>query len=128
MSDSPSTPPGENDAVTTMIDKVKPVLQNITFGAVVGYCSGVAMKTMGQLMAVTIGIGFIGVQLVVGLEYVEVDWEKLKIDFVKKVDTNEDGKLDTADVKVWWKKLLKLLTHKIPSAGGFTVGFLYGAT
>ena len=37
-----------------------------------------------------------------------------------------DGKLDVEDAKAWWRKVKALLTHKVPSAGGFSLGFLYG--
>ena len=43
-------------------------------------------------------------------------------------DANKDGVLDGEDVKEWWKRLKKLLTYKLPSAGGFSLGFLYGVS
>jgi uncharacterized membrane protein (Fun14 family) len=116
----------KKDLVEQAIEKAKPILQNLGFGAVVGYCSGIAMKKVGKLLAVTIGIGFIGLQTVVSLGYITVDWEKVKVSFVKSVDTDGDGKISTADYKVYWQKVKKVLTHKIPSAGGFSFGFLYG--
>jgi uncharacterized membrane protein (Fun14 family) len=116
----------KKDLVEQAIERAKPILQNLGFGAVVGYCSGLAMKKVGKFLAFTIGVGFIGLQTVVSLGYITVDWEKVKVSFVKSVDTTGDGLLNTDDAKVYWQKLKKLLTNKIPSAGGFSFGFLYG--
>jgi uncharacterized membrane protein (Fun14 family) len=116
----------KKDIVEQAIEKAKPILQKLGFGTVMGYCSGIALQKVGKALAITIGIGFIGLQTVVSLGYIQVDWEKVKIDFVKRVDTTGDGKLDADDAKIYWQKLRKLLTNKIPSAGGFSLGFLYG--
>lgn len=116
----------KKDYVEQAIEKAKPFLQKLGFGSVMGYCSGLAMKKVGKALAVTIGVGFIALQTVVSLGYIEVDWNKLRLDFVKKVDKTGDGKLNADDAKVYWQKLRALLTNKIPSAGGFSLGFLYG--
>jgi len=39
-----------------------------------------------------------------------------------------DGELTVSDAKVYWEKAKKILTLNIPSAGGFTMGFMYGLT
>ena len=38
-----------------------------------------------------------------------------------------DGKLDMDDAQIHWANMQKILTNKIPSAGGFGAGFLLGA-
>jgi len=116
----------KKDLVEEAIEKAKPILQKLGFGAIMGYCSGIAMYKVGKALAVTIGVGFIGIQTIVSFGWIEVDWVKLKIDFIQKVDTTGDGLLSADDAKVYWQKLKKLLTNKIPSAGGFSMGFLYG--
>jgi uncharacterized membrane protein (Fun14 family) len=116
----------KKDLVEEAIEKAKPILQKLGFGAIMGYCSGIAMHKVGKVLAVTIGVGFIGIQTIVSFGWIEVDWVKLKIDFIQKVDTTGDGLLSADDAKVYWQKLKNLLTNKIPSAGGFSMGFLYG--
>ena len=109
-----------------VLDRAKPILANIGFGGVMGYCSGVAFQKVGRALAVVIGTGFVGLQLATGLGYIEVHWDKM-VDHAKlTMDVNKDGKLNTDDAKEWWKRLKKILVHKIPSSGGFSVGFLYG--
>ena len=116
----------KKDAVETALDTLKPILSNLSFGAVMGYCSGTALKKVGKALAVVIGVGFIGLQTAVSAGYIEVNWENVRVTFVNKIDTTGDGKLDFEDAKTYWKMLKKLLTNKIPSAGGFSLGFLYG--
>ena len=43
-----------------------------------------------------------------------------------KYNKTGDGKLDIDDAQVHWQNMQKVLTNKIPSAGGFGAGFLMG--
>uniref|UniRef100_A0A7S0F743 EF-hand domain-containing protein n=1 Tax=Craspedostauros australis TaxID=1486917 RepID=A0A7S0F743_9STRA len=114
------------DAVEAAIDKVKPLIAKVSFGGVMGFCSGYAMKKVGKAVAVTIGLGFFGLQSAAYLGYIDVNWNKIVSDAVKPLDATGDGKVDAEDVKVYWKKLKSLLVNGLPNAGGFSVGFLYG--
>ena len=58
--------------------------------------------------------------------YVSVDWKQVQDDAIAKVDVDGDGELTVADAKHYWKKVKKILTYNVPSAGGFSLGFLYG--
>mmetsp|Transcript_15051 Transcript_15051/g.42487 ORF Transcript_15051/g.42487 Transcript_15051/m.42487 type:complete len:127 (+) Transcript_15051:137-517(+) len=114
------------DAVETALDKLKPVLAKVSFGGIMGYCSGLALKKVGKAVAVVIGMGFFGVQTAAYMGYIEVNWSKVVADAVKPLDTTGDGKVDMEDVKTYWKKLKKILMNGLPNAGGFSLGFLYG--
>ena len=46
----------DDDAVAQAIEKAKPLLSNMTFGGIVGYCSGAAAKKLGKALAVAGGI------------------------------------------------------------------------
>lgn len=116
----------KNDPVETAIEKLKPVLANVGFGAVMGYCSGYALKQVGKAMAFVIGIGFVGLQTAAATGYIQVDWSKVKDDVSKKIDSTGDGVIDAEDAKKWWQSFKKIMTNKLPSAGGFSLGFLYG--
>uniref|UniRef100_A0A7S1Z4Q8 Uncharacterized protein n=1 Tax=Trieres chinensis TaxID=1514140 RepID=A0A7S1Z4Q8_TRICV len=117
-----------SDAISKALDKMKPAMSKMTFGAFVGYCSGVAAKKVGKAIAAAIGMGFIALQGAVYTGYVEVDWKKVQNDAVTKIDTDADGKITIDDAKTYWQKLKKILTNKVPDAGGFSLGFLYGVT
>jgi hypothetical protein len=42
------------------------------------------------------------------------------------VTQDGDGKLTVEDAKTYWSKVKKILTKNVPSAGGFSLGFMYG--
>jgi len=52
----------ENDPVNQMLDKLRPHVAKLTFGSLVGYCSGAAAKKIGRALAVICGLGFIAIQ------------------------------------------------------------------
>lgn len=52
----------ENDPVNQFLDKVRPHVAKLTFGSIVGYCSGAAAKKIGRALAVLCGLGFIAIQ------------------------------------------------------------------
>jgi len=52
----------ENDPVNQLLDKVRPHVAKLTFGSIVGYCSGAAAKKIGRALAVLCGLGFIAIQ------------------------------------------------------------------
>mmetsp|Transcript_17067 Transcript_17067/g.21267 ORF Transcript_17067/g.21267 Transcript_17067/m.21267 type:complete len:154 (+) Transcript_17067:96-557(+) len=114
------------DAVSEAIQKYKPAITQIGLGGVVGYCSGCAAKTIGKAIALLSGVVFIGVQSAVYTGYVDVDWDKVKEDVIEEIDTDGDGEITTSDFLTYWRKLKKILTNKVPSASGFSLGFLYG--
>lgn len=116
----------KKDAVEVAIDKLKPVLSNVSFGAIMGYCSGTAMKQVGKVMAFLVGIGFIGLQSMAHYGYIQIDWMKVKESAKKTIDSNGNGSLDSEDLKAYWKSFKAILTNKVPAAGGFSLGFLYG--
>lgn len=94
---------------------------------VMGYCSGLAFRKASRAAAVVIGVGFMGLQGVKSLGYIDVDWNKVKQDAIKPLDANEDGVLDEQDAQIWWKKSQTILKDGVPGVGGFSAGFLLGA-
>ncbi|KAG7355793.1 FUN14 family protein [Nitzschia inconspicua] len=115
------------DVVKQYIEKNKDALSQISFGGVMGYCSGLAFRKASRFAAVIIGAGFMGLQGAKSLGYIEVDWNKIKDDAIKPLDANKDGKLDADDAQIWWQKSQVVLKDSIPGAGGFSAGFLLGA-
>ncbi len=52
----------KEDPLSQIIEKAKPHISTLTFGSVVGYCSGAAAKKVGKALAVLAGVCFIAVQ------------------------------------------------------------------
>ena len=74
------------DPMEKAIDKMKPILAQLSFGSVMGYCSGMALKKVGKAVAFVVGIGFVGLQTAVSMGYIDVDWSKVKNDALKPLD------------------------------------------
>lgn len=115
-----------SDAMAIAFDKAQPIVAKISFGSLMGFCSGYALKQVGKVAAVVLGAGFIAVQAAVSYGYIQVNWDRVKGDAIKKVDTDGDGKLGADDMKVYSEKLKALLTANLPNSGGFSLGFIYG--
>jgi uncharacterized membrane protein (Fun14 family) len=76
----------KDDPFVDALDKITPYARKVTFGSVVGYCSGVAAKTIGKMVAVALGLGFIAIQSAVHSGYVTVDWDKIQRHAVAQID------------------------------------------
>jgi len=116
----------KDDAVVAILEQARPVALNASFGSFMGFCSGVALKKTGKAVAYLVGITFVALQVASAFGYVSVDWKKIQDDAVKKLDQTGDGKFDQEYAKKIWVRVKSLLTTGLPSAGGFSVGFLYG--
>jgi FUN14 domain-containing protein 1 len=77
----------KEDPVEAALDKLKPMLQQLSFGSFMGYCSGMALKKVGKAVAFVIGAGFVGLQGAAYCGYIDVDWIKIKDDALKPLDT-----------------------------------------
>jgi uncharacterized membrane protein (Fun14 family) len=74
------------DPVERAIELAKPLLAQLGFGGVMGYCSGMAMKKIGKAVAFGVGVIFIGLQAAASTGYITVDWAKISDDTIKKID------------------------------------------
>lgn len=75
------------DAVESALQKATPFLSNITFGGLMGFTSGYALKKVGKALAVVVGVAFIAMQGAVYGGYLDINWAKIKDSSVQKVDT-----------------------------------------
>ena len=76
----------EKDPMERAMELAKPMAAQISFGSVMGYCSGTAAKKIGKAVAFAVGCIFIGLQAAVSTGYIEVDWAKIQTDTVGKLD------------------------------------------
>lgn len=113
------------DEVDNYIKSLRPVLEQLGFGGLMGFCSGIALKRVGQIAAYCVGFGFIGFQAVkyyTGSKQL-VDLDKLKSKVEEKIDQDGDGKFGTSDLLIIWNKFRNIMTDNLPNAGGFSGGF-----
>ena len=76
-----------------ILEKARPIAANVTFGGLMGFCSGFALKKTGKAIAYLVGITFVALQIAVAYGYINVNWAKIEDDTMKKLDqVRKDGR------------------------------------
>ncbi|TDH67753.1 hypothetical protein CCR75_005316 [Bremia lactucae] len=119
-------PAKKGDSFEQMIDVVLANCGGLTLAGGLGFCSGYALKQVGKAAALAVGIFFIVGQAAAYSGYIEINWGKVQKDMNKQVDHNGDGKIDSKDVKLWYRKLYTILKKNLSSSAGFSTGFALG--
>lgn len=119
-------PKKNNNPVEKIIDVVLSNCGELTLAGGLGFCSGYALNQVGKAAAMAVGIVFIIAQTAAYNGYIDIKWGKVQKDMIAKVDPNGDGKIDSEDVKLWYRKLLKIMKTNLPSSAGFSSGFALG--
>lgn len=97
---------------------IQPYLGQLTFGGLAGLATGFAIKAVGRMVAIALGLLFIAVQILVYLGYLQVDWLRLQRDV--------EPLLQQDKVEGMWNSLLSLLTQNLPFGGAYIAGLLLG--
>lgn len=117
---------GQNDPVARAIKAAAPLMAKLGFGGVLGYCSGYALRTVGKMAAVAIGVSFCGLQYLQYKGYIKIDYGAVEKVAEKSLDMDGDGKFDSSDLLIMWASVKTVLMHGLPSAAGFLPGFVIG--
>mmetsp|Transcript_14128 Transcript_14128/g.21300 ORF Transcript_14128/g.21300 Transcript_14128/m.21300 type:complete len:207 (-) Transcript_14128:78-698(-) len=120
--------PGSGDeAMSAALQAVGPIVGKLGFGGVMGWTAGYAAKKIGKAAAFGTGCLFILFQGMAYAGFIEIKWGAIEEKVEAAMDLDGDGKVDAKDAMVAWTKYIKpMLTHGLPSAGSFTLGFLGG--
>ncbi len=100
------------------IEMLAPVLGQLTFGALAGFAAGYALKKIGKIAAVALGLFFIAIQLLAYYGLVEINW--------LQIQASVDPLLRPESLQALWDDVLELLTLNLPFAGAFIPGLLVG--
>jgi len=95
-----------------------PYLGQITFGGLAGYAVGYALKKVGRLLAIALGLLFVALQLLAQAGYVEVDWTRIQRDV--------EPLLQQPALRNLWDRLLATLTFGASFVGGLVLGLRAG--
>eukprot|EP00976_Prorocentrum_cordatum_P107634 1194676-Prorocentrum_minimum.AAC.6 len=82
----------------TLAENALPCGKEIGLGLVMGYASGVALRTVGRALAVFVGGSFIFIQSLASSGYIQVDWKKVESSYKSLLDVDEDGELREVSV------------------------------
>jgi len=97
-----------------------------TFGTAMGFCSGYLVKKAGKIAALTVGAGFVVLQVLEHNGYISISWNKVEGEYIRQLDLDRDGVVGVGDAKVAVNKIVKYLGGKWQMNGGFAGGFLLG--
>jgi uncharacterized membrane protein (Fun14 family) len=100
------------------LEQFMPYLGQLTFGALAGFAVGYALKKVGKVLAVALGLFFIVLQVMVHYGFVTVDW--------LRVQETVDPLLGEETLNQAWRSLVGLLTANVPFAAAFIPGLLLG--
>ncbi|OQR99714.1 hypothetical protein ACHHYP_04872 [Achlya hypogyna] len=98
----------------------------ISWGFMMGACSGFALKKVSKVGAVMIGCAFMAMQTASYYGYLDVNYKKLERDITDMLDFNKDGKFDSKDIEAMYKKMMNVLEFSLPAGSGYAAGFLIG--
>lgn len=91
------------------MEALQPYIGQITFGGLAGFVAGYALKKVGKLTALVLGLFFIGLQVMAYYGFVEIDWTRIQ--------ASVDPLLGQEQLRSAWQRLLDVLTYNAPFAG-----------
>lgn len=95
-----------------------PFLQQLTFGGVAGFAAGYALKKVGKLVAIAVGLLFVVLQLLAFNNLVTVNWAEVqgRVEPYFTADSLEEA----------WRGLVRVLTYNVTFAAAFVPGLVFG--
>lgn len=100
------------------LSTVVPWLEQLGFGLVAGFVAGFALKKLGRLAALVVGLLFLALQLLAWSGYVTIQWGRLQADV--------EPMLQASSLSEAWRSLLTVMTYNLPFAAAFVPGFVTG--
>jgi uncharacterized membrane protein (Fun14 family) len=100
------------------LETVAPYLQQLSFGAVAGFAAGYALKKVGKVLAIIVGLLFVAVQVLAYYGFVQVNWLAVQDRVNPMLESENLGRL--------WQGLVNLLTYNVTFAAAFVPGLLFG--
>lgn len=100
------------------LSEVAPFLEQIGFGAAAGFVVGFALKKIGKLVALLLGVLFVVLQLLAYFGYVTIEWGRIQGQVEPLLEADSLGQA--------WRGLLGMLTYNLPFASAFVPAFVLG--
>ncbi|MCA9836744.1 MAG: FUN14 domain-containing protein [Trueperaceae bacterium] len=102
----------------TNLETFGPLLQQLSFGALAGFAAGYALKKVGKVMAIVLGLFFIFLQILAYYGFVRIDWIEVQNRVNPLLGSESLGQL--------WQRLVNVLTYNIPFAAAFVPMLIIG--
>lgn len=95
-----------------------PLASQLGVGLVAGFAVGYALKKVGKLVAVAVGLVFVVVQVLAWQGFLTVNWGE--------VQARVDPMLEVSSLESGWRMLVDVLTYNLAFAGAFVPGLILG--
>jgi uncharacterized membrane protein (Fun14 family) len=95
-----------------------PYIQQLSFGGIAGFVAGYALKKVGMMLALLLGILFIILQVLAYYGFVSINWIE--------VQNRINPVLETESLNKLWQGLVNVLTYNITFAAAFIPGLILG--
>lgn len=95
-----------------------PLASQLGVGLVAGFAVGYALKKVGKLVAVAVGLVFVVVQVLAWQGFLTVNWGE--------VQARVDPMLEVSSLESGWRTLVDVLTYNLAFAGAFVPGLILG--
>lgn len=100
------------------LETFAPYLQQLSFGVIAGFAVGYALKKVGKVVAIIVGLLFVALQILAYYGFVTVNWVE--------VQNRVDPLLGTESLNQLWQRLVNVLTYNITFAAAFIPGLIFG--
>ncbi|KAI8331045.1 FUN14 family-domain-containing protein [Chlamydoabsidia padenii] len=97
----------------------------LSFGVVLGFCTGFLVKKVGKFFAAMVGVAFLFMQYLSSKGYVTVNWNRMEHQYNRQLGIGKDGKGATSALHSKWDDFVGFLTSNIQFKSTFLLG-LYG--
>jgi uncharacterized membrane protein (Fun14 family) len=95
-----------------------PLASQLGVGLVAGFAVGYALKKVGKVLAVAVGLIFVTIQVLAWQGFLTVNW--------LEVQARVDPLLEAPSLQSGWRSLVGVLTYNLVFAGAFVPGLILG--
>lgn len=99
-------------------DKVIPLITQLGFGGVIGFCTGFMVKKVSKLAAVIVGLVFVLLQVLSYYGIISIEWGPVKEWWDKETSPDQ--------LQGAWTSVRNLLFSNVPALAGAVPGFFLG--
>ena len=114
---APTPESGAADWAQTISSAVLPLLPPLSLGALLGFAAGYAVKFIGKVALLIVGLLFVALQLLSYFELISINW--LRLEALSGPWLQDSGQSA-------WRWASGVLTHNLPFGGAFVAGLLLG--
>ncbi|CAO3594375.1 unnamed protein product [Absidia cylindrospora] len=111
----------DKDASKSLIHKGE-----LSFGIVLGFCSGYLIKKVGKFFALMVGAGFMFLQYLSLNGYITVHWDRMEGGYKRQMGVDKNGKVTTQTIRSKWDGFVGFMTHNLQFKSTFMVGVYAG--